>query len=432
MTTMENELVRPLDPPVKPIVLPEVVAKLCLGGKAHQAGPNILISFEDDRIVLNPSDFSLATRAAGRVRTLLPTANKSSLTDILNVYNAARKYVSEEVFHPGAVRVLYYAAASAASAVYRCLVPAVMASKTGKTTAHVSLQRVAREALEYDIVVFQIDHTASTRQFAKSLQQLGKKVVFEFDDAFDVLDSWHPQAASYHQPEKQAQVREMLGIADVVIVSTENLKSRYAEHAKRIEVVPNYIDLTAWPQGRPHGMKEFRVLWAGSPSHAGDLDMVSGALGAFMRAHEDVRVIFFGQEPPAGIPADQVRSMPWVDFGAYPEALAGVAADVAIAPLVDTAFNRAKSNIKVLEAWGCRYPIVASTVQPYAETIQHGANGLLAANAEEWGLALESLYGDASLRQHLRKGGDLAVRHWDADAEVNQMRVAEIFSRISA
>ncbi len=57
-------------------------------------------------------------------------------------------------------------------------------------------------------------------------------------------------------------------------------------------------------------------------------------------------------------------------------------------PLADTAFNRAKSDLKFIEAAACRVAVLASPVV-YADVVEAGTTGLL-------------FTGEASLRSHLQ------------------------------
>ena len=51
-------------------------------------------------------------------------------------------------------------------------------------------------------------------------------------------------------------------------------------------------------------------------------------------------------------------------------------------PLLDTPFNRAKSDLKFIEAGACRVVPLSSDIV-YAASIEDGRNGLLFRNAEE-------------------------------------------------
>ena len=73
--------------------------------------------------------------------------------------------------------------------------------------------------------------------------------------------------------------------------------------------------------------------------------------------------------------------------------------DVAVAPLVDSDFNRGKSNLKFLEYAAAGLPVVASDVGPYAATIRSEQDGLLVANdTDAWFEAIVRLLDDAPLR----------------------------------
>ncbi|MCW0417378.1 hypothetical protein NB689_003132 [Xanthomonas sacchari] len=56
-----------------------------------------------------------------------------------------------------------------------------------------------------------------------------------------------------------------------------------------------------------------------------------------------------------------------VDFARYPQALAALGLDLALAPLEDNLFNRCKSNLRLLEYGACGYPVVASDLPPYRD-----------------------------------------------------------------
>jgi 2-polyprenyl-3-methyl-5-hydroxy-6-metoxy-1,4-benzoquinol methylase len=77
---------------------------------------------------------------------------------------------------------------------------------------------------------------------------------------------------------------------------------------------------------------------------------------------------------------------PTCDYATYMQLLGE--AEIAFMPLADTAFNRAKSDLKFIEAAACRVAVLASPVV-YAEVVETGITGLLCRD-------------EASLRSHLR------------------------------
>ncbi len=417
----------PLPPSLKPLALAEVVVKCLLGGTYKEDGDQVEVSFEQDRMVMHREDFDLVRKAVSRVLPKRP--KKVTPGTVIALCSEAQKAVSEEIFRPGATRVLYYAVQSKASAFYRCLMPMYALNMGGKSVAHASNARFGREALDYDVVVMQIDNSPSALEFMIHLQARGKKVVYEIDDAFDCLEPWHPQYASYGQPERQEGVRAMMAQADAVQVSTGWLAARYSDVAKRIEVVPNMLELAAWPPAdRLRRDGRWKVLWAGSPSHAGDLDLVVPALGAFAKAHRDVDIVFFGQEVRDDrLPADQVVTVPFCEFEEYPFTLAKIDADVAIAPLVDIPFNRGKSNLRILQYWATGYPVIASEVGPYTE-IKNGQDGLLCTTTESWLTALEMTYRNDEACRRLSIAGVESAKAYDVLR--NSKKIEEFYSSL--
>lgn len=435
MQTTKESAVQPVERSLAPLVLPEVAVKIALGARVSRKGDEAFVLFEGQTLRVHWDDYVLVQKAAKRLSTKLPPKIESlSMSDILSLTGFAHQYVTDLLFKPGAVRVLYYPVLAEGSAFYRCMLPSVILNKGEKVQASVSRQRVAREALAFDVIVIQIDSSPATYQFVKALQQMGKKVVFELDDAFDQLEPWHPCYELYRTKETQDNIRRTMALADAVTVTTPYLKERYADIAQRIEVIPNYIPIGDWPKAELHEPGEYRVLWAGSPSHFGDLDVVAYALFCFMRQHPDVRMDFFGREPK-DIPSDlagRVKVTPFCAFDEYPIRLAEFKADVALAPLADVDFNKAKSNLKLLEYGACGYPVIASDVGPYrlAEESEATPPRLLARNAKEWEDALESVYSSESLRLKLKeKSVEFARRH---SIEANAGKLEAFFTGLAA
>lgn len=404
--------VEPLSPSLKGVVLPPVVAKLALKATYRQAGDQVAVTFEGESTVMHEADFSLASRLAERLQSKM--GRRVSPGSVITLVGQAQKAVSDELFRPGAVRVLYYSTLSKASAFYRCLMPMYALNMGGRAVAHASSARFGREALDYDVVVIQIDNSPSVLEFTLALQAQGKKVVYEIDDAFDCLEPWHPQYASYGQPARQEAIRSMMAQADVVQVSTQWLADRYQKHSKRVEVVPNMVELASWPRAdrlRKDGL--FKVLWAGSPSHSGDLELVVPAMGKFLKAHPEARLVLFGQSiKDDRLPAAQVEIMDFCEFEEYPFKLAQVDADVAIAPLADVPFNYGKSNLRVLQYWGTGYPVIASKVGPYEDADRGGA-GTVCATEADWTDALERSWASPDLRDRMQAAGFEAVKAFD-------------------
>jgi glycosyltransferase involved in cell wall biosynthesis len=75
--------------------------------------------------------------------------------------------------------------------------------------------------------------------------------------------------------------------------------------------------------------------------------------------------------------------------------------DIAIAPLADRPFNKAKSHLKALEAAARGVPIVAQDMEPYREFVVDGVTGYLVRSGEEWTKRLTELIHDEQAREEM-------------------------------
>ena len=79
--------------------------------------------------------------------------------------------------------------------------------------------------------------------------------------------------------------------------------------------------------------------------------------------------------------------------------------DIVIAPLEDNPFNRMKSNLKQVECWTRKLPIVCSGIPPYDVHGRHMENCILIPSEKNarkyWQKYLKKLILDADLRKRL-------------------------------
>lgn len=188
--------------------------------------------------------------------------------------------------------------------------------------------------------------------------------VFELDDWLPEL----PRANIHrrHMPRDVARrLREGLAHADRLVVSTAPLAEACKGWHADIRVARNRLDPEQWlclPPAPARAGKP-RVGWAGGVSHDGDLALVADVVRALAG---EVDWVFFGMCPERLRP-HVAEFHPGVPLEHYPQALAALGLDLAIAPLEDHPFNRCKSNLRLLEYGACGYPVVCTDIEPYRE-----------------------------------------------------------------
>lgn len=225
-----------------------------------------------------------------------------------------------------------------------------------------------------------------------------------------------------------------LQACDAIICSTEDLCLKAGRRLDRpIYLIRNAIDpgfitahdpaglpvswigSTPWRANDLHILRTFQLSqwlddWDQVLYHGGDLSppemspMLLAAFGPDVRYH---RPPTLAQQ--AGLAHDQVTTRPNVPFARYPWLWENVG--VALIPLEDCAFNRAKSWLKGLEACAAGVPFIVSGGFPeYAALIEQGACGIIARNdrPKEWREALATCMDDGVRRRLGAKNREVA------------------------
>jgi glycosyltransferase involved in cell wall biosynthesis len=138
---------------------------------------------------------------------------------------------------------------------------------------------------------------------------------------------------------------------------------------------------------------------SGSKAHNADFLEACPALAALMSVRPEVELHFMGDldlPPEIRIFGDRVKCQAASSYAAYLDWLAGC--DISLAPLENTDFNNAKSNIKYIEAAMLGLPSICSPRQAFVDAVRNGVNGFVAGTTAEWRSALEALAGSEALR----------------------------------
>jgi glycosyltransferase involved in cell wall biosynthesis len=198
------------------------------------------------------------------------------------------------------------------------------------------------------------------------------------------------------------QIRRSLEKADLITVSTPHLAQAYAEHTDApIVVLPNTVDevLLEVPQPLRRPGEQLRVGWAGSATHTLDWKVCASGV-RYGLAKTDAHLVMMGADYRRLVGYRDAEFLPWANSidGYY---LPLTTWHVALAPLVDDDFNRAKSPLKALEAAAFGVPVVAGDAGPYRDFVVHGETGFLCRSDADWMKALRTLGQDEELRREM-------------------------------
>ena len=256
-----------------------------------------------------------------------------------------------------------------------------------------------------------------TLQMAENLldeiRQAGAKFIYCLDD--NLLDL-PLERLDWPRPEHLTILRYWLQQADGVMVSTPYLAQRLQTFNSKVFLIPNALDerLLVPRPASPEVETRNRITlgYMGTQTHDEDLRLILPAIRSINENHAGQVVLEIVGVTSNPETLDLVKGLPvrWISpeprESEYPLFMLWFTSqihwDVALAPLHDTIFTRAKSDIKYLDYAAIGAPGIFSNVPAYSSTIQHGQNGLLADNTpEEWKAAIESFITNPNLRHNI-------------------------------
>lgn len=268
-----------------------------------------------------------------------------------------------------------------------------------------------------DVIVFQRWMRADAADMTRRARACGQTIIQDVDDLFWAL----PKSNIAHEmtePTKNVDFNRdhyhrMIGASDALIVSTDEIARWLAPLKVPTFICRNGVRLSDWPVlDAGVGM----VGWVGGVAwRAHDLQALKPVLPQFL---EDWGIPFYhgGHDPERrpwaweqlGIDTNKTKvyTAPLVALGRYPSLWGPLG--LALVPLEDTPFNRAKSWLKGLEAAASGLPFIASDMPEYRRL----GFGRLAKNSKP-----------SSWRYHLDQLADPEVRR--IEGADNRMRAQE-------
>lgn len=216
----------------------------------------------------------------------------------------------------------------------------------------------------------------------------GAKWIIDIDDNFFAVTKDNP--AQENTRLLHDEIILALTLSDGLTVSVSSLKDLYQKYNPNVFVMPNGIDPLEYQN--PVGKHDkVRIGWRGAYGHAQDINLVEDVISHITQDF-DVEFVTFGVKP--NIKVKNHIHQDWVPFLDYPEKVQSLGYDIAIVPLIDSEYNRCKSNLAVLEYSVMKIPVVASPTENQLNMpIRYGNSNY------EWYSHLEALITDAKERK---------------------------------
>jgi glycosyltransferase involved in cell wall biosynthesis len=264
--------------------------------------------------------------------------------------------------------------------------------------------------------------TPKVAKLIENAKKIGKEIIFETDDlVFDTkyiqtTDHWAKMNAFERKQYEKGIGAEFLKdpYVKTCVTTTTYLAKILEKYGKKVFVSKNKLSIKdleiaeniltkAQPSSRKNSVRI--GYFAGTKGHDKNFATVENALIRILEKYPRTRLVLAG---PLNISGkfekfqNRIEKLPFALREEHFKNIAGV--DINIIPLEkDNPFCESKSELKFFEAGILGVPSIAVDNQTYREAIDDGANGFLAANADEWFEKLERLILDENLRRNVGK-----------------------------
>jgi hypothetical protein len=297
-------------------------------------------------------------------------------------------------------RIVYLVEAWSSCAWYRCYTPGEELRRRGYEV-HMATE-LSQEAADWaDVVVFERQSEPEILDAIAYCRSQGKLTVYEIDD--DVWNIHRDSAAHpyFSRPGVLETMDEAIRSCAIVTTTTRQLASRVRALNANVHILPNMLPDDHWPFDRPKEQAEDKVVigWAGSDTHLPDLRQLEGVIDCLLDRYDQVEFAWAGMSEMPFPGHERMRCIEGVPINDYPSLVSQF--HIGLAPVIDTVFNRAKSDLKFLEYAAIGIPVAASRTPTYENSVENGVNGFLASNAKDWLKYLSRLIEDVSLRRDM-------------------------------
>ena len=276
---------------------------------------------------------------------------------------------------------------------WRILWPEAVINATGVGMSQSTTAMVGDPKWYTGVKCVKVQRQASSQQkefvrFLKQVQQEhGFKIIYEVDDVVfkEVIPDYNKFKFAFDTEEIRQNCVDIINMVDEVTVTCDFMKRLYQEKTgqEKVTVIPNFVpngwmgqlfDPRKIHREFENNRRKPRILYTGSGAHY-DVDNKTGGKDDLSEVRDFIRAtvdkyqwIFVGAFPPQLQDLIQQRKIEfynWQTLLKYPYFIANLNAQLMVAPLQLNDFNRAKSDIKFIEACVLGIPCLCQDMETY-------------------------------------------------------------------
>lgn len=269
-------------------------------------------------------------------------------------------------------------------------------------------------------IFYRCPYTDMVGDFIDLAKKYHKRVLFDMDDL--LIDESYTRTIDYIKTLPQSEqdlyydgirlMQKTLKLCEGAITTTEVMAEELKKFVPETYINRNLasdrmvqLSENAYIKKQtvePHNTIDIGYF-SGNITHDQDFELILPSIIKLMETYNNIRLCLVGEITlPKELKQFKERVIinKLVNWEELPELISSV--DINIAPLVDTLFNRAKSENKWIEAALVRVPTVASNTGAFARMIQNGKTGILCNNTEDaWFKGIENLVNNTDYRKQI-------------------------------
>lgn len=262
-------------------------------------------------------------------------------------------------------------------------------------------------------------------------KEYGTEFIFDIDDDLFDVDPGNPfwLAAGWQGAEF---LRIMGRITKYISTTNDDLAEKFRNYSTvdaKVFVLPNFIN-DSYKEYDPQN-EDIVIGWFGGASHYDDLHH-SGlipALERLMHEHKNVRFHCAGQPIDFYLPRQRVKEINIAQGTDWPTKLwPTLGYDIALGPILETKFNKHKSNIKWQESTRMGAAFIGSNVGPY-RNLPDDVCMKVPNSQDAWYIALKELVENEQKRKTLVTNARKELTKWRL--EDNWKRYKDMFEAVN-
>jgi hypothetical protein len=298
---------------------------------------------------------------------------------------------------------------------WRVLWPEQVINATSRGISHSITSMVTDPRFYQNVKVVKLQRQASSVQknFVKFLKKIqpdyGFKLMYEVDDVIfrEEIPDYNKFKFAFDSKEVRNNCIDIIDMVDEVTVTCDFMRRLYLDKTsqKNITVIPNFVP-DFWMGHLFNGkevVKQFdinkkkpRILYTGSGAHydvenkTGGEDDFSGVRDFVRKTVDKYQWVFVGAFPPQLadlVKQNKIEFYPWQNLLNYPRLISNLNVQLMVAPLQVNNFNKAKSDIKFIEACTLGIPCLCQDMETYS----NAPPSLKFSTSEEFGDKIDTI-----------------------------------------